>query len=56
MVISLNAANREKVPEDLILGTHSLKAALIGLDAVTGDVVDSALYALAKLTGSLASL
>lgn len=56
MILELNLANGEEVPEGLIVGTHTLQAALIGLDAVTGDVVDPALYAVSKLTGAAASL
>ena len=56
MILELNAANGEEVPEGLIVGEHSLQAVLVGLDAVTGDVSNPALYALAKLTGALAVL
>lgn len=55
MIIELNAANGEVVPEGLILGSHSLGAVLVGLDGVTGDVANPALYAVAELTGALAS-
>lgn len=56
MVFELNIANGEELPEGLILSEHTLKAALIGLNAVTGDVENPALYALAQLTGALGDL
>ena len=56
MIVELNAANGEPIPEGLILGTHSLQAVLVGLDAVTGDIRNPALYALSKLTGALAAI
>jgi len=56
MLFALNLANGEPVPEGLIVGEHSLKAALIGLDAVTGDVVNAKAYLAATLTGALAQL
>lgn len=55
MVLELNAANGEEIPEGLILGEKSLKAALIGLNAATGEIENAAVYAIAKLTGALAS-
>ncbi|TKX22569.1 sterigmatocystin biosynthesis peroxidase-like protein 3 [Elsinoe australis] len=56
MVLQLNAANGEIIPEGLILGEYSLKAALIGLNSVTGQIGNTALYARAQLTGALKAL
>jgi len=56
MVTELNIANGEEIPEGLIVSEHTLKAVLIGLDAVTGDISNAALYAKAKLTGAVAAL
>ncbi|PNS14734.1 hypothetical protein CAC42_1756 [Sphaceloma murrayae] len=56
MVVALNAANGEIVPEGLILGEYSLKAALIGLNSVTGQIGNAALYARAQLTGAVKAL
>lgn len=56
MIVELNLANGEEVPEGLILGTHSLQAVLTGLDPVTGEVENAALYAVAQLTGAVANL
>lgn len=56
MILELNIANGEEVPEGLILGAHSLQAVLIGVDPVTGEVENAALYAVAQLTGAVANL
>lgn len=56
MIIELNIANGEELPEGLIISTHTLQAVLIGLNAVTGEVENDALYAIAELTGALQNL
>ncbi|GAB7347229.1 hypothetical protein MBLNU459_g3331t1 [Dothideomycetes sp. NU459] len=56
MIVELNLANGEVVPEGLILGEHSLRAVLIGLNGTTGIVENAALYAVAQLTGAVAAL
>ncbi|KAK6007100.1 hypothetical protein QM012_006108 [Aureobasidium pullulans] len=56
MVLELNAASGEQVPEGIILGENSLKAVLIGLNAATGEIQDDTLYTLANLTGALSSV
>lgn len=56
MVFELNLANGEEIPEGLIVSEHSLKAALIGVDAITGDVQNAPLYAIAQLTGAVTDL
>lgn len=56
MILELNLANGEVVPEGLILGEHSLQAVLIGVNGTTGDVENAALYTVAQLTGALSSL
>jgi hypothetical protein len=56
MAFELNAANGEEIPEGLIIGEKSLAAAFIGLNTLTGEVENQAVYALAKLTGALADV
>lgn len=56
MIFELNIANGEEIPEGLIIGEHSLQAALIGLNAITGDIDDAGLYAIAQLTGAVSAL
>lgn len=51
MIIELNAANGEEIPEGLILGESSLKAALRGLDPITGAVLDPVLQTVGGLLG-----
>ncbi|KAH0003479.1 hypothetical protein KCU78_g13877, partial [Aureobasidium melanogenum] len=53
MLVELNAASGEQVPEGVILGENSLKAVLIGLNAATGEIENDTLYTLANLTGAL---
>ncbi|GAB7340129.1 hypothetical protein MBLNU457_6613t1 [Dothideomycetes sp. NU457] len=53
LAVRLNVANNEEVPEGLIIGTHSLQAALLGLDPVSGQVVNSAAQVVGGLTGAL---
>jgi len=56
MALQLNLASGEQVPEGVILGEKSLRAALIGLNAATGEIENNVVYAVAKLTGALGSL
>jgi len=56
LAVRLNIANGEEVPEGLVVGEHSLKAALLGLDPVSGQVVNSAAQTVAGLTGALSQL
>ena len=55
MVLELNLASGEEIPEGLIVSEHTLQAVLMGLDAVTGDIDNAGLYALAQLTGAVKS-
>lgn len=56
LAVKLNLANGEEIPEGLIVGTHSLQAALLGLDPVSGQVVNSAAHVVGGLTGALSQL
>ncbi|KAH0388881.1 Cloroperoxidase [Aureobasidium sp. EXF-12298] len=56
MLIELNAASGEQIPEGVILGENSLKAVLIGLNAATGEIENDTLYTLANLTGALSGV
>lgn len=56
MLPQIFSATGETIPDGLILGQYSLRAALLGLDAATGAVQNSGVYALAQLTGALATL
>ncbi|KAL1303249.1 hypothetical protein AAFC00_006663 [Neodothiora populina] len=56
MIFELNIANGEVVPEGSILGEHSLRAVLVGVDAITGLVENPILYAVSKLTSALGAL
>lgn len=51
MIFELNVANGEEVPEGLMLTGSSLKAALRGLDPVTGKVLDPVLQTVGGLLG-----
>lgn len=53
MLAKILAATGETLPDGLILSQYSLKAAFLGLDAVTGDVENATIYAVAQLTGAL---
>ncbi|KAH0368592.1 Cloroperoxidase, partial [Aureobasidium melanogenum] len=56
MVVELNAASGEQVPEGIILGENSLKAVFIGINAATGEIEDNTLHTLANLTGALSGV
>lgn len=56
MILELNLANGEEVPEGVILSAHSLQAVLVGVNGTTGAVQNAGLYAIAKLTGALSAL
>jgi hypothetical protein len=51
MIFELNVANGEELPEGLLLTESTLKAALSGLDPVTGEVLDPALQTIGGLLG-----
>lgn len=56
MLIQMQAATGETIPDALTLSEDSLKAAFVGLNAATGEVANAAVYAVSKLTGALGSL
>ncbi|EPE27336.1 Cloroperoxidase [Glarea lozoyensis ATCC 20868] len=54
MVLELNAANGEVLPEGLILGESSLRAVFKGLDPITGAVLSPILQTISGLLGVIA--
>jgi hypothetical protein len=54
MVLELNAANGEVLPEGLILGESSLRAVFKGLDPITGAVLSPILQTISGLLGIIA--
>lgn len=55
VIFELNIANGEELPEGLTLTESTLKAALRGLDPVTGKVLDPTLQTIGGLLGITSS-
>lgn len=55
VIFELNAANGEEIPEGWTLTESTLKAALRGLDPITGDVLDPVLQTITGLLNITAS-
>ncbi|KAF8856471.1 hypothetical protein BDZ45DRAFT_745377 [Acephala macrosclerotiorum] len=55
MIFELNIANGEELPEGLTLTESTLKAALRGLDPITGKVLDPTLQTIGVLLGITSS-
>lgn len=56
MTLELIASTGEIVPDGITLTEYSVAATLLGLDGLTGDVANSAVHAVAGLTGALEKL
>lgn len=56
MLIPMQATTGETIVDALTLSEDSLKAAFVGQNVTTGEVADTAVYAVSKPTGALESL